>query len=112
MEQDHGRISGPLWKEKLVSKSENDSQINIIENYFEEAIFNIERDRPIDWFLKQKDRLNALHTDVSETMVHKRILIKCGGDLENHLRSRCIEPFSTDYYINAMEEITTRKKNW
>ncbi|MBW0575597.1 hypothetical protein O181_115312 [Austropuccinia psidii MF-1] len=47
---------------------------------------------------------------MSEPMVHKRILRKCGGDLEHAIRSRCIEPFSTKYYINAMKDITTRTK--
>ncbi|MBW0571242.1 hypothetical protein O181_110957 [Austropuccinia psidii MF-1] len=81
-----------------------------MESSFEEAIFNIERDRPMPWFLKQKDRLTALHLDMHETMVQKRILRKCGGDLEHSIRSRCIEPFSTEDYINAMEDITTRTK--
>ncbi|MBW0546580.1 hypothetical protein O181_086295 [Austropuccinia psidii MF-1] len=69
----------------------------------------------MSWFLKQKDRLTALHPDMSETMVHKIILGKCGGDLEHVIRNRCIEPFSTADYINSMEEITTRKnigRNW
>ncbi|MBW0567778.1 hypothetical protein O181_107493 [Austropuccinia psidii MF-1] len=47
---------------------------------------------------------------MSETMVHKRILRKCGRDLEHAIRSRCIEPCSTGDYINAMEDITTRTK--
>ncbi|MBW0532403.1 hypothetical protein O181_072118 [Austropuccinia psidii MF-1] len=67
------------------------------------------------WFLKQKDRLAALHPDMSETLVHKRILRRCGGDLEHAIRSRCIEPRSTEDYVNAMEDITTRTKivrNW
>ncbi|MBW0523246.1 hypothetical protein O181_062961 [Austropuccinia psidii MF-1] len=66
-------------------------------------------------FLKKKDRLTALHPDISETMIHERILRKCGGYLEHAIRSRCIEPFSTEDYINAMEDITTRTKicrNW
>ncbi|MBW0531267.1 hypothetical protein O181_070982 [Austropuccinia psidii MF-1] len=86
-----------------------------MENSFEEYIFNIERDRPMSWFHKQKDRLTALHPDISETMIHKRILRKCGGDLYHAIRSRCIEPFSKEDYINAMEDITTRTKigrNW
>ncbi|MBW0498112.1 hypothetical protein O181_037827 [Austropuccinia psidii MF-1] len=86
-----------------------------MENYFEETIFKIERDRPISWFLKKKDRLTALHPDISETMVHKRILRKFGGDLEHSIRNRCIEPFFTEDYINAMEDITTSTKigrNW
>ncbi|MBW0508173.1 hypothetical protein O181_047888 [Austropuccinia psidii MF-1] len=52
---------------------------------------------------------------MSEKMVHKRILRKRGGDLENAIRSRCIEPCFTEDYINAMEDITTRTKiagNW
>ncbi|MBW0503164.1 hypothetical protein O181_042879 [Austropuccinia psidii MF-1] len=88
----------------------NDSWKFKMENYFAEAIFNIQRDRPMSWFLKLKDRLTALHPDMSETMIHKRISKKCGGGLENAIRSRGIEPFSTADYINAMEDITTRTK--
>ncbi|MBW0471614.1 hypothetical protein O181_011329 [Austropuccinia psidii MF-1] len=69
----------------------------------------------MSWFLKQKDRLNAHHPDMSEEMVHKRILRNFGGDLEHAIRSRCIDTFSTEDYINAMEGITTRTKigrNW
>ncbi|MBW0566793.1 hypothetical protein O181_106508 [Austropuccinia psidii MF-1] len=115
MRQDHGKNSWPWWKEQIISKWENDFWRFKIENYFEEAIFNIERDRPMSWFLKQKDRLTVLHPDMSETMIHRRILRKCSGDLENAMRSRCIEPFSTEEYINAMEDITTRTeigRNW
>ncbi|MBW0511350.1 hypothetical protein O181_051065 [Austropuccinia psidii MF-1] len=79
-----------------------------MKNSFEEAIFNIERDRPMSWFLKQKDRLNAVNPDMSKTMVHKRILRKCGGDLEHSIRRRCIEPCSTEDYINAKEDICHR----
>ncbi|MBW0518191.1 hypothetical protein O181_057906 [Austropuccinia psidii MF-1] len=43
-------------------------------------------------------------------MVHMRILKKCGDELEHALRSRCIEPCSTEEYINALEDIVTRTK--
>ncbi|MBW0593944.1 hypothetical protein O181_133659 [Austropuccinia psidii MF-1] len=69
----------------------------------------------MSWFLKQKDRLTALHPDMSEKMVHRRILRKCGGYLEHAIRSSCIEPCSTEYYISSIEDITTRTKigrNW
>ncbi|MBW0531011.1 hypothetical protein O181_070726 [Austropuccinia psidii MF-1] len=115
MKQDHGIHSWHWWKEQIISKWENDSWRFKMENSFEEASFNIERDRPMSWFLKQKDRLTALHPDMSEKMVHKRISQSCGGDLEPAMRSRCIEPCSTEDYINAMEVITTRTKigkNW
>ncbi|MBW0561898.1 hypothetical protein O181_101613 [Austropuccinia psidii MF-1] len=108
MRQDHGKHSWPWWKEHIIYKRENDSWRFIMENSFEEAIFNIEKDIPMSWFLKQKDRSTTLHPDMSETMVHKRILIKCGGDLDHAVRSRCIDPCSTEDYFNAMEEITTR----
>ncbi|MBW0547854.1 hypothetical protein O181_087569 [Austropuccinia psidii MF-1] len=44
-----------------------------------------------------------------------KILEKCGGELEHALRSRCIEPCSTEEYINSQEDIVTRTKigrNW
>ncbi|MBW0461574.1 hypothetical protein O181_001289 [Austropuccinia psidii MF-1] len=37
-----------------------------------------------------------------------KILKKFGGELEHALRSRCIEPCSTEEYINALEEIVSR----
>ncbi|MBW0509628.1 hypothetical protein O181_049343 [Austropuccinia psidii MF-1] len=48
-------------------------------------------------------------------MVHMKILKKCGGELEHALRSRCIEPCSTEEYINALEDIVTRtqiRRTW
>ncbi|MBW0568311.1 hypothetical protein O181_108026 [Austropuccinia psidii MF-1] len=108
--QDHGKYSWPWLKEQIVSKWANDSWRFKMENSFEEAIFNTERDRPMSWLLKQKERLTSLHPDMSETMVHKRISRKCGGDLEPAISRRCIEPCSTEDYINAIEEITTRTK--
>ncbi|MBW0574404.1 hypothetical protein O181_114119 [Austropuccinia psidii MF-1] len=110
MRRSHGKNSWSWWEEQIISKWENDSWRFKTENSFEEAIVDIERDRPMSWFLKQKDRLTALHPDMSERMVHKTILRKCGGELENAIRSRFIDPFSTEDYINAMEDITTRTK--
>ncbi|MBW0547811.1 hypothetical protein O181_087526 [Austropuccinia psidii MF-1] len=43
-------------------------------------------------------------------MVHMKILKTCGEELGHALRSRCIEPCSTEEYINALEEIVTRTK--
>ncbi|MBW0464445.1 hypothetical protein O181_004160 [Austropuccinia psidii MF-1] len=86
-----------------------------MENSFAEAIFNIDRDRPMSWFLKQNDRLTSFNPDMSETIIHNRTLRKCGGDLEHAIRRRSIEHCSTEDYINSMEDITTRTKigrNW
>ncbi|MBW0547564.1 hypothetical protein O181_087279 [Austropuccinia psidii MF-1] len=79
MTQDHGKHSWLWWKEQIISKWENDSWRFKIENCFEESIFNIERDRPIPWFLKHKDRLNALHPDMSERMYKPPIDNKNSG---------------------------------
>ncbi|MBW0584882.1 hypothetical protein O181_124597 [Austropuccinia psidii MF-1] len=43
-------------------------------------------------------------------MVYMKIIKKCGGELENSLRSRYIQPLSTEEYINALEDIVTRTK--
>ncbi|MBW0531693.1 hypothetical protein O181_071408 [Austropuccinia psidii MF-1] len=115
MRQDHCKHSWPWWKERIISKWANGSWRFKMKNSFEEAIFNIERDRYMSWFLKKKDSFTALHPYMYEKMIHKRRLRKCGGDLEHAIRSRCIETFCTADYINAMEDITTRKRigrNW
>ncbi|MBW0580955.1 hypothetical protein O181_120670, partial [Austropuccinia psidii MF-1] len=39
-----------------------------------------------------------------------KILKKCGGELAHALRNRCIELCSTEEYINAVEDIVTRRK--
>ncbi|MBW0570880.1 hypothetical protein O181_110595 [Austropuccinia psidii MF-1] len=67
-----------------------------IENAFENSFFAPGKDKRFTWFLKQVERLNALHPEMSQKMVHMKILKKYGGEFEHALRSRCIEPFSTE----------------
>ncbi|MBW0557418.1 hypothetical protein O181_097133 [Austropuccinia psidii MF-1] len=43
-------------------------------------------------------------------MVHMKILKKCGGELEHAIRSRFIEPCSTEEYINSLKDKVTRTK--
>ncbi|MBW0461555.1 hypothetical protein O181_001270 [Austropuccinia psidii MF-1] len=43
-------------------------------------------------------------------MTNIRILRKCGGELENSIKCRCVEACSTEDYINSMEDITTRTR--
>ncbi|MBW0542734.1 hypothetical protein O181_082449 [Austropuccinia psidii MF-1] len=47
---------------------------------------------------------------MSQTIMLMKLLKKGGGELEHALRSRCIEPCSTEEYINALEDIVTRTK--
>ncbi|MBW0503923.1 hypothetical protein O181_043638 [Austropuccinia psidii MF-1] len=81
-----------------------------MENSFESAIFNLEKDKPPTWFLKQKDRLSALHPGMSDSMINMKILRKFGGELRHVIKCRCVEPCSTEDYINAMEDIITRTR--
>ncbi|MBW0531489.1 hypothetical protein O181_071204 [Austropuccinia psidii MF-1] len=79
-------------------------------NAFESAIFNSEKDKQLTWFLKQKDRSSSLHPDMSDSMINMQILRICGGELDHAIKYRCVEPCSTQYYINAMADIITSTK--
>ncbi|MBW0512062.1 hypothetical protein O181_051777 [Austropuccinia psidii MF-1] len=81
-----------------------------MENAFDSSIFNSEKDKPLAWFFKQKDRLSALHPDMSDSMINMKIFRKFGGELEHDIECRCVEPCSTEDYINAMEDIITRTR--
>ncbi|MBW0509389.1 hypothetical protein O181_049104 [Austropuccinia psidii MF-1] len=47
---------------------------------------------------------------MSKRIVHMKILKRCGGELEHALKSRCIDPCSTEEYINSLEDIVTITK--
>ncbi|MBW0572919.1 hypothetical protein O181_112634 [Austropuccinia psidii MF-1] len=47
---------------------------------------------------------------MSDTMINMKILRKCGGELEHAIKCRCVEPCSTEDYINAMGDIITRTR--
>ncbi|MBW0575947.1 hypothetical protein O181_115662, partial [Austropuccinia psidii MF-1] len=86
-----------------------------MKNAFESAISNSEKDKPLTRLFKQKDRLSALHPDMSDIMICMKILRKCGGELEHAIKCRCSKPCSAEDYINAMEDIITRTRigmNW
>ncbi|MBW0508122.1 hypothetical protein O181_047837 [Austropuccinia psidii MF-1] len=54
MRQDHGKHSWPWWKEQIISKWARDSWRFKMENSFEEATFNNERDMPMSGFLNRR----------------------------------------------------------
>ncbi|MBW0523292.1 hypothetical protein O181_063007 [Austropuccinia psidii MF-1] len=110
MRLDHGKHEWSLWKCEIITKLANNSCRFKMENAFESAIFNSENDKKLTWLLKQKDRLSDLHPDMSDSMINMKILRKCGQELENAIKCRCVEPFSTEDYINSMEDIITRKR--
>ncbi|MBW0593851.1 hypothetical protein O181_133566, partial [Austropuccinia psidii MF-1] len=106
----NGKNTWSWWKQEIITKWANDAWRYKIENAFENSFFDPDKDKPLTWFLKQVERLNALYPEMSQKMVHMKILKKCGGELEHALRSRCIEPCSTEEYINALEVIVKRTK--
>ncbi|MBW0486392.1 hypothetical protein O181_026107 [Austropuccinia psidii MF-1] len=110
MRIDHGKQDWTWCKCEKINKWARNSWRFKMENSFESSIFNSEKDKPLTWFLKQKDRLSASHLDMSDSMINMKILRKCGGELEHSIKCRCVEPCSTEDYINAMEDIITRKR--
>ncbi|MBW0562783.1 hypothetical protein O181_102498 [Austropuccinia psidii MF-1] len=106
----NSKITWSWWKKERITKWYNDAWRYKIENVFASSFFDPEKDKTLTWFLKQVERLNALYKEMSQKMVHIKILKKFGGELEHALRSRCIELFSTEEYINALEDIVKRTK--
>ncbi|MBW0574615.1 hypothetical protein O181_114330 [Austropuccinia psidii MF-1] len=78
MRQDHGKHDWSWWKSELITKWANNYWRLKMQNSFETAIFKSEKDKPLTWSLKQKDRLSALHPDMSDTIINMKILRKCG----------------------------------
>ncbi|MBW0576907.1 hypothetical protein O181_116622 [Austropuccinia psidii MF-1] len=110
MRKDHGKHDWSWWKSEVITKWANDSWRFKMENSFESAIFNSEKDKPLTRFFKQKDKLSVLHPDMSDTMINMKILRKCGGELEHAIMCRSVEACSRDDNINAMEDIITRTR--
>ncbi|MBW0531205.1 hypothetical protein O181_070920 [Austropuccinia psidii MF-1] len=108
MRLDHGKHDWPWWKCEIITKWASNSWRFKMENGFESAIFNSEKDKPLNWFLKQKESLSTLHPDRSDPLINMKVLRKFGGELEHDLKCRCVEPCLTEDYINAMEHIITR----
>ncbi|MBW0564796.1 hypothetical protein O181_104511 [Austropuccinia psidii MF-1] len=107
MRIDHGKHDCPWWKSETIMKWATNSWRFKMENVFESAIFNAEKDKPLTWYLKKRDRLSSLHPDMSDSIINMKILRKCGGELEHAIKCRCVEPCSTKDYVNTMEDIIT-----
>ncbi|MBW0530780.1 hypothetical protein O181_070495 [Austropuccinia psidii MF-1] len=108
--QAHGNQSWTWWKTQIINKWANDSWRFEVEKAFESAEFNADKDKALPWFCKQKDRLTALYPEMSEFMIHRKILRQCGGDLEHVFKSRTTEQSSAEDIINILEEVTTRNR--
>ncbi|MBW0527312.1 hypothetical protein O181_067027 [Austropuccinia psidii MF-1] len=56
MRQDHGKHDWPWWKSEIITKWANNSWRFKLENAFESAISNSEKNKALTCFLKEKDR--------------------------------------------------------
>ncbi|MBW0519551.1 hypothetical protein O181_059266 [Austropuccinia psidii MF-1] len=101
--QTNGKSTWSWWKNYIITKWANDAWRYKLENALEDYFFDPDEDETLNWFLKQVERLNELYPEMSHKMVHMKIPKKSGGELEHALRRRCIEPCSTEEYINALE---------
>ncbi|MBW0517986.1 hypothetical protein O181_057701 [Austropuccinia psidii MF-1] len=104
----NGKNTWSWWKNEIITKWADDAWRYKIENAFENSLFHLAKDKPLTWFLKKVEILSSLYPEMSQKMVHMKILKKCGGELEHALRSRFIEPCFTEEYINALEDIVSR----
>ncbi|MBW0571405.1 hypothetical protein O181_111120 [Austropuccinia psidii MF-1] len=65
MRQDHGKHDWSWWKSEMITRWANNSWRFKMENAFESAIFNSEKDKKLTWFFNQKDRLSAFVTTMA-----------------------------------------------
>ncbi|MBW0534192.1 hypothetical protein O181_073907 [Austropuccinia psidii MF-1] len=83
LRQAHGHQSWTWWKTQIINKWANDSWRFKVETVFEYSKFNAAKDKALPWFFQEKDSLTALYPDMSEHMIHRKILRQCAVDLEH-----------------------------
>ncbi|MBW0528388.1 hypothetical protein O181_068103 [Austropuccinia psidii MF-1] len=64
----------------------------------------------LPWFCQQEDRLTALYSEMSEFIIHTKLLRQCGGDVEHDVKSRTTEQSSAEDIMNIVEEVTTKTR--
>ncbi|MBW0542821.1 hypothetical protein O181_082536 [Austropuccinia psidii MF-1] len=56
----NGKNTWSWWKQEIITKWANDAWRYKIENALENSFFDPDKDKPLTWYLKQVERLNAL----------------------------------------------------
>ncbi|MBW0559519.1 hypothetical protein O181_099234 [Austropuccinia psidii MF-1] len=110
LRQAHGHQAWTWWKTQMINKWANNAWRFEVETAFESSNFNAYKDNALPWLCQQKDKLTALSLDMSEFMIHRRILRKFGDDLEHAVKSRTTEQSSAEDIINILEKVTTRTR--
>ncbi|MBW0538420.1 hypothetical protein O181_078135 [Austropuccinia psidii MF-1] len=108
--QAHGHQSWTWWKPQIINKWANNAWKFRVETAFESAKFKADKDKALPLFCQQKDKLTESYSEMSEFMIHRKILRQCGGYLEHAVKSRTTENSSAEDIINILEEVTTRTK--
>ncbi|MBW0569494.1 hypothetical protein O181_109209 [Austropuccinia psidii MF-1] len=103
LRQAHENQNWNWWKPQIINKWANYSWRFKVETAFESAKFNANKDKALLWFCQQKDRLTALYPEMSEFMIHRKILRQCGGDLEHSVITRTTKQGSAEDIINILE---------
>ncbi|MBW0561760.1 hypothetical protein O181_101475 [Austropuccinia psidii MF-1] len=62
--QTNGKNTWSWWKQGIITKWATDAWRCKIENAFENSFFDTDKDKPLTWFLKQVERLNALYPEM------------------------------------------------
>ncbi|MBW0563888.1 hypothetical protein O181_103603 [Austropuccinia psidii MF-1] len=106
----HGHQSWTLWKTQIINKWANDAWRFKVETAFESPKFNADNEKALPRFCQQKDRLTAFYPDLSEFLIHRKILRQCGDDLEHAVIRMTTEQSSAEDIINISEEVTTRTR--
>ncbi|MBW0497620.1 hypothetical protein O181_037335 [Austropuccinia psidii MF-1] len=65
------------WKKEIITKWAKNSWRYKMENAFENLFFDPDKDKTLAWLLKQAEILNAPYPEMSQEMVHMKILKKC-----------------------------------
>ncbi|MBW0534690.1 hypothetical protein O181_074405 [Austropuccinia psidii MF-1] len=84
--QINGKSTWSWWIQEIITKWANDAWTYKNKNAFENSFFVPDKDKPLTWFLKPVERFKASYPRM------------------------CIEPYSTEEYINALEYILTSTK--
>ncbi|MBW0523385.1 hypothetical protein O181_063100 [Austropuccinia psidii MF-1] len=111
------QIETSTWTPKLdfletqiINKWANDSWSFKVETAFEYSKFDADKDRALPCFCQKKEGLPEPYPEISQFMIHRKILGKFGGSLKHLVKSRTTEQSSAEDVINILEEVTTRTR--
>ncbi|MBW0563009.1 hypothetical protein O181_102724 [Austropuccinia psidii MF-1] len=120
LRQAHGHQSWTWWKTQIINKWANDAWRFKVETAFESSKFNADKHKALPWFCQQKDRLTALYPDMSEFMIHRKILRQCGeevttrtkiGSSRVNLKTRFNTPWKDSVDKNPKENSNNKYKS-